>query len=412
MKAKTRGKTIEVSRAGVTVLIRPTAKGDKTYFVVDYWLKGERKNVWRSSIAKARLEAAEAITKITNGETAAIDLPATARLTYLRAHDAVAVLGKPVDDCCREYVEAMQAIAGRNISLLEIVRDWLRRNADIVAKINVAAAAEKLTAQLEKDGKSEWRLKGVSAALKSLGDFFNGQFVETITPAEISGYLAGLDFVDRTKKNHRDVIGYFNRWLCLNKYLPKGTDWLDGVQNYSKRSLAGITIYTPEELRQILAVCQPDELPTISIAAFTAMRHSEICRLKWENIQISEKENDSFIEVLGGKNEQHGQARRLVPISDNLRAWLRKCKKTSGPVTTLTYEQSTKHLPHLVARAKVAFKRNAFRHSGISFRVAQTGTVPLIADERGNSPAVIRSNWCPWKASWLRKCTSPIRTHS
>jgi hypothetical protein len=47
----------------------------------------------------------------------------------------------------------------------------------------------------------------------------------------VADYLTALPFKERTKANHRDTIGFFNRWLVLRGFLVKGTDWLEGVQN-------------------------------------------------------------------------------------------------------------------------------------------------------------------------------------
>ena len=39
------------------------------------------------------------------------------------------------------------------------------------------------------------------------------------------------------------------------------------------------------------------------------------------------------------------------------------------------------------------WKKNALRHSYISYRVAECADVARVADESGNSPAVIKSNY-------------------
>jgi hypothetical protein len=39
------------------------------------------------------------------------------------------------------------------------------------------------------------------------------------------------------------------------------------------------------------------------------------------------------------------------------------------------------------------WKHNALRHTYISARVAESGDVPRVADEAGNSPQVIRTNY-------------------
>jgi hypothetical protein len=45
------------------------------------------------------------------------------------------------------------------------------------------------------------------------------------------------------------------------------------------------------------------------------------------------------------------------------------------------------------ARAKVKWRRNGFRHSYISYRVAITKDIPATALECGNSPQIIFSNY-------------------
>ncbi len=62
----------EIKRNGISVRIRPTLKDGTTYFVADYCVHGQRKLVWRSSLAKTRDAANKAIDKITEGQWAQI----------------------------------------------------------------------------------------------------------------------------------------------------------------------------------------------------------------------------------------------------------------------------------------------------------------------------------------------------
>ena len=41
----------------------------------------------------------------------------------------------------------------------------------------------------------------------------------------------------------------------------------------------------------------------------------------------------------------------------------------------------------------MAWKKNALRHSFISYRVAECADVARVADESGNSPAIIKTNY-------------------
>jgi hypothetical protein len=80
-----------------------------------------------------------------------------------------------------------------------------------------------------------------------------------------------------------------------------------------------------------------------------------------------------------------------VPIKDNLKAWLLPLTKKSGPVCSIKNLSSA--LTDLSTQAGVTWKKNALRHSCISYRVAESGDLPRIADESGNSVAVIRTNY-------------------
>ena len=388
-----KGATV-VKRNGISVRIRLTKKNGSDYFVTDYRLKGRRKLVWRSTLAEARTAANEAIDKIADGEADALELKSSDRHVYLRAHAALVGINKELDDICREYAEATTLLAGR-ASILETVRDWLRRHKTELPKITVAEAIEKLKEQARMDGKSKGRQKQLAGALGTLAEAFN-EHVDRITPAGISSYLAALPVAERTKRNHRDVIGFFNRWLVMRGYLPKGTDWLESVQNYSGRKLSEIEIYSVQELTRLL-LAAGEMTPFIAIGAFAGLRHAEIARLDWREIDLE----DGFIEVRAAKSKT-GE-RRLVPIHANLKKWLLPYRQPAGKV--VPYANTTKQLLKIAAATgseatqtapevpALKWKHNALRHSFISYRVAECADVPRVADEAGNSPQMIRQHY-------------------
>jgi integrase len=379
-----------VKRNGICVRIRPTEKNGSKYFVADCRIKGQRKLLWRSTLAAARAAANEAIDKIADGEADALELKSSDRHVYLRAREALTGTKKEMDDVCREYAEANALLAGR-ASILETVRDWLRRHKTNLPKITVAEAAEQLQQQAQTDGKSKARQKQLAGVLGEFAQAFNVQ-VDSITPADLSSYLAALRVAERTKRNHRDVIGFFNRWLVMRGYLPKGTDWLENVQNYSGRKLSEIEIYTAQELTRLL-LAAGDMTPFIAIGAFAGLRHAEIARLDWREIDLE----DGFIEVRAAKSKT-GE-RRLVPIHDNLKQWLLPYRQPAGKV--VSYANTTKQLLKIAAATRngeeevpaLEWKHNALRHSFISYRVAECADVPRVADEAGNSPQMIRQHY-------------------
>ena len=130
-------------------------------------------------------------------------------------------------------------------------------------------------------------------------------------------------------------------------------------------------------------------LPFIVIQAVAGLRHAEVARLDWSEIELSDKAGDSFIEVKAPKSKT-GE-RRLIPVQDNLKAWLLLHQKARGPVCE--YANTTKQLLKIAAESGVEWKHNALRHSFISYRVAACADVPRVADEAGNSVQIIRGHY-------------------
>jgi integrase len=397
MKPKATSAVREFKKNGISVRIRPTIKNGITRFVLDYHVNGQRKLVWRSTLAEARTAAEAAVDKIAEGQAEVLNLKSAdahavirAR-TYLEGGEGETKIDLKIDEAVRIAADCLRLLGGRAIPQ-EVCRDWLKRNAVELPEITVAAAVEKLKTQVELDGKSTDRQKQLAAALDAFVAGFN-QDVHTITPKLVADYLAGLPFKDRTKANHRDTIGFFNRWLVMRGYLAKGTDWLEGVQKYTKRKQGEISTYTADDMRRLIAAADVRILPMIVIGGFAGLRHAEIARLDWQDIDLEE----GFIEVKAENAKT--DTRRIVPLKANLKAFLLPLAKNGGKVITLV--NTTKQLLKTATDTAdgkneilaMGWKHNALRHTYISARVAECGDVPRVADEAGNSPQVIRTNY-------------------
>ena len=397
MKADASNPAKEFKKNGISVRIRPTIKNGVTRFVLDYRANGQRKLVWRSTMAEARKAANDAVDKITEGQAEVLSLKSADAHSIIRARafingkDGEMKIEKEIDELVGEICEIRRMLAGR-ATPLEVTRDWLKRNAVALPRVTVPAAVELLKKQAETDGKSDLRLKQLANVLDRFAEKFT-QEVHTVTPKLIADYLTALELAERTRRNHRDVIGFFNRWLILRGYLAKGTDWLEGVQNYAARKLGQISTYTADEMGRLIAAADKRILPMIVIGGFAGLRHAEIGRLEWQDIDMEE----GFIEVKAENAKT--DTRRIVPLKPNLKAFLQKVEKKSGKVVPVV--NTTKHLLKTAmgtADAKndikaLEWKHNALRHTYISARVAESGDVPRVADEAGNSPQVIRTNY-------------------
>jgi len=384
---------VTVSEEGVSAKIRKFTriKSGKTYttFAAEYFLLGRRKQIWRGKFEDAKNVALEACRTISRGQHVSLPLVNVDRLEYLRANEALTPIGAKLDVAAHEYANAVAILGGR-ATITEACRAWLKQNVNELPSVDVSKAVLEIIQQATTDGKSSMRVKQLGNVLNRFAGSFNIA-LQDITPALVSQYLAKLPLSERSRRNHRDVIGFFNRRCVLCGYLKKGVNWLEGVQNYSARKIGAIEIYSPEELKSLLAVADARLAPFLAIAAFAGLRHSEIARLDWSEVELSDELGESFIEVKSIENTKSDQRRRLVPIKDNLKTWLLLYRKSAGKVCQ--FKNVTKQLLKLAAAAGMDWKKNALRHSCISYRVAESGDVPRVSDESGNSVNVIRTNY-------------------
>src|SRR5664280_708497 len=265
MKADASTAVKEIKKNGISVRIRPTIKNGITRFVLDYRANGKRKLVWRSTMAKAKAAADDAIEKITEGQAEVLNLKSADAHSYTRGRaildggEGETKIDLQIDEAVRIAADVLRLLAGR-ATPMEVTRDWLKRNAVALPRVTVAAAVLEMKKQAKTDGKSDLRLKQLANVLDRFAESFNRE-VHTLTPKLIADYLTGLALAERTLRNHRDVIGFFNRWLVLRGYLAKGTDWLEGVQNYTARKLGQITTYTADEMQRLIAAADDRILP-------------------------------------------------------------------------------------------------------------------------------------------------------
>jgi integrase len=308
-------------------------------------------------------------------------------------------------DVVAQIYANLQEILKGTASPEEAARFFMRHNAKEPRKISVPDAVTKCLAQATADGKSSARVKQLEWGLKALAAETN-LHVADLSPSWVSRYLTEMVAGERTKKNARDVLGYFGRWLVLHGYLSRGTNLIEGVQRYSMKP-GEIQIFTPREVSLLLAHASAKLLPYVAIGAFAGLRGAEIQRLDWSEVEILDpkpnaKQRDfGWIEVKAEKSKT--DVRRLVPIKPNLAAWLKDYKQKDGPVCP--FKNVVNELMDLVVsinnalpkatpeKERMVWKKNGLRHSYISYRVAECADVARVADESGNSPAIIKANY-------------------
>ncbi|MBI1178481.1 tyrosine-type recombinase/integrase [bacterium] len=389
---------ITVKRGNVRVKIyRGRTRGCWSYTVAYYDAGGRRRTVF-AELDKARQEAELVATKIAQGELDVLELRSDDRLAYTRATQLLQPAGTPLEVAVMQFVEATKHLEGA--SLVEAAKFYHKHHRQVIRKKTVAEVVAEVLAARESEGCSPRHVAGLRTHLERFAAAFPTPIGMVLAP-EIQSYLRELrtapdkrhrrsknGFVSRpqsakSKNNVRKSIQNLFRFARSRGYLPKGPTEADEVSAF-KTPVAEIGIFTPAEMTRLLEH-GADLVPFLAIGAFAGLRHAEILRLDWREVDLE----GGHIEVKAKKAKTG--TRRLVPVTDNLKAWLRPYHDGEGRVIKL--QQVDWRLPDLARAAKVTWKHNALRHSFISYRVAAIQNVAQVALEAGNSPKIIFSNY-------------------
>jgi integrase len=374
-------------------------KREKEYtsYTLTYPLLGEIRREWFSELADAVTAAETAIKRIANNEQRILELKNEDRDVYLRAKDALAVLPDPpaLDVVCTRFAELFKILAGK-ASPEDACRDYAKRHGKTVEKILVLDAVKAMIAEEESQQDGKRRVAWAKLLKTHLENKFAADFnlrVDLLEPSALGAWLTKLDCAERTKKNVRDCLKHFFKWCRGRGYLDKDVDLLADVPDFRKRKRGRIHTLTPEELSKLMSKAEDDLVPYLALRAFAGLRDSEATAIDWRHIDPNSGWIEITEEVAKASDDDDG-CRRMVPIRDCLKAWLKPYLKSSGRVCP--FDNTAKQIAALCVDAGVTWKRNCLRHSQISYAVAESGNIPEVAIHSGNSPAIIKAHyWNP-----------------
>jgi integrase len=375
----------EVKKGNSIVKIYRYSNAGYDEFKLSYYAGGRRKMETFAEFDKAKARAVEINGSVTNGDSENLLLTGKDRLVFTRAVEALQPSGVSLDVAAIQFAEAKALLGG--VSLMEAAQFYAKRHANTITGKTVAEAVAEFIVAKTAAKRSDRHLQDIKYRLGKFRDSFCCDLAD-VGELGLRKFLDGLKLSPRSQNNFRTTIISFFRWAKKKKYLP--SDWDEFASIETVEDGAGeIEIFTPEELAALLTHADAKLIPFLVIGAFAGLRSSEFCRLDWQDIGKGE---GKFIEVKAA-NARKTRQRRLVPISESLKAWLKPFTKKSG----LVWEYKDTYLYELLevvtAKAKVPWKNNGLRHSFISYRVAETEDVNKVALEAGNSPQMIFRNY-------------------
>jgi len=380
---------IHVGHSRATIYKTPS-RGSVAYTVV--WYEGSKRK--RKSFADygiAEIHATSKVTAQSKGELDVIDLSGEERLAYVRAREVLSEFNMSMDSVAIEYRDAKILLRGG--SLLEAARYYSRLRLHDIPKKQISVVYEEMIKAKRAEGLSERYIKDLVSRVGRFAREFDRE-LSTINGPQLKEWLQGLELSNRSRNNFRIALQTFFSFARSQRYLPKDWSEFDSVPVWKSKK-DEVEIFTPDELTTLLGVAEPKLIPFLAIGAFAGLRSAEIGRLDWAKVNFQ----SGYITVDASIAKTN--ARRLVPITDNLRAWLAPLAKKHGLVVDGQNLSRTVRVLVDATRPEgvdehgdrhepaVTWKHNALRHSYCIYRLADTKNAAQVSLEAGNSPQMI-----------------------
>jgi len=381
---------------GVKIYRGERSKGGKTYaeFTVVWSQAGRRERRFFADLDAAKAEAALVVTRFDNGQLDVLNLSGTDRETYLEARRRADALKVPLLSILDQYEAAVGKLGGK-ATLAEAADYWLRNSDQKIIPKAVNVACDEVVARRKSEGCGEIWLRNLKSQLKHVAKHFGERPIDSVTQKELTGFLhsntlgarVGGEFSARSRNNLRGALVNLFNYAKGEGYLPKDRSTAADDLKAIKAKAKDVEIFTPDECRLILdLLCQhnPSLIPFAAVCLFAGARPEEAKRLDWADIRLSGDEPH----IVLAAHKTKTAARRILPIHPTLSAWLTPFKQERGAITKHKHPQSA--IPALaLSKGDLPWRKNALRHSFISYRLADKKNVAEVALEAGNSPQMI-----------------------
>jgi integrase len=291
---------------------------------------------------------------------------------------------------------ALAILAPHGASLTIAAQAFHERAKLLSRTITFAALRDELVAAKEADRKSPRYVGDLRNRLATVGQTFDKRPVATIDSRELDDWLRGLGLSPTSRINFRKVLHTAFEFALMRGYTIENP-----VFKTAKVKADDVApgILTPNELAAVLAAANSEVVAAIALSAFAGLRDAEVGRMTWDRVDLVG--GHIKIDAAIAKTS----SRRLIPISDNLRAWLVPHSKKAGPVRPsprisypLYREARTIAAAALITKGEPAvnlqvWPNNALRHSYASYRMALVVNAAQVAEECGHSVQVMKHHY-------------------
>lgn len=371
------GPCLKVKSGSAVVPIYRTESKGRVRYTLSFYRDGRRMRKMFSNIDEAKKEALFVAQRIQSGMQHVTDLKPHERDNYKAAEALLEKLGIPLYAAVEDYVRARNVAGDESLSVM--AAEYNKMFGNIVRRATVPEAVAELIKVREQDGASIKYLGQLRTTLNRFAIKFACPIID-VTGPDVDAWLRSLDISPVTRNAMLRCIKVLFSFAKAQNYLPSEKATAVELMQQVRVKLDDVVLFTPEQMTTLLHNASPELVPILAIGAFAGIRMAEFNRLDWSAVDLDR----GFIEIRAGQAKT--ASRRVIPISDNLAAWLAPLPRKGKIVRTPDLQT---FLPALARALKIDWPRNVLRDSFISYRIAIVQSADQVALEAGNSPSII-----------------------
>lgn len=392
MKARQPAFTIREGSSSVVAYKYGSGPGKSSrYCLCWYRFKGDKlQRETKTGERAARVRAGEIAIALANGRAEVLELTGADRETYNHIRALALTLQTPLLDLVEQAVAAKKVIGAH--SLLEAAnffeRGYITRKACPPTRQIVCELLDSIADR----PRSDRYLKPLRRDLEKIAAAFPDLNPAVSSEERIRAWLRSLSLGPRRRDNVRDAAVRLSRFARRKNYLPEDRrSEAEKVERIWEGS--DVETFTPDELKIYLEHVSSRWKPWMLIGAYAGLRTTEIFRLDWSAVKL-----DQRVIAVSRRIARKVRTSRLVPVADNLLAWLEPYRTAHGRIYPNNNEKTLeraleREIDRLEKATGIPWKRNGLRHSFGSNRLAIVKSFAQVAIEMGNSPAKVRENY-------------------
>jgi integrase len=377
VRKQSAGPAATVRHGSASVPIYRIISGTRTRFAISWYRDGKRMRQVFRTVEAAKKEALVVARQIQAGMQYLTDLKPHERDAFIAARDLADKAGLPLVPAMEDYLRARE-LAGTE-SLAAMATQYAKHFGSVVRRATVPEVVEQLVASRKQDGSGRRHLVQLGSVLRRFASACPGPILD-VTSAEIDAWLRSLKVSPMSRNSMLVTVNILFSFALEQNYVPAGQPTAASQLRKVKVPDSDIGIFTPDEFSQIIHAAPEHLIPLLAISAFAGIRSAEIARLDWSAVDLDRR----IIEMLAGQAKT--ASRRVIPISDNLAAWLAPLRRRGRVIPSC---RQHREITALAKSLGIPWPRNVLRHSFISYRIAIVKSADQVALEAGNSPAII-----------------------